>query len=290
MPDPLFADLYRDTERLTWVPMEQVRRRARQRVQRTRIAAGLASVMAVAVVVTGAAALASRPDAAPPIVPATESPHPAPTPSPTHTPTPSAEPSRTRTPTNPTGTPTTSPSSSRPSTDPAIPASAMLQLADLPAGFDLTEGEPDGDWSLESVAIYCRNESPSISVGEVARRGRFFDSVTDRMTQRVTRHSGENAATAMDRIRELVTGCVPSRQGDSLSILADGLGGDEALMVGWKDERALSRWLFVRQGDLVAQVWLGSLFLPLPKDVVGTDERRYAQSVAERLCAGTDAC
>lgn len=288
MPDPLFADLYRETEHLSWAPTEQVRRRGRQRTRRTRIAAGLACVVAVAVVATGAAALAGRPDAAPPIPPATESPAPAPPPSTgpsrTATPTPTgpsgaATPSQT--PTGPVGTPSTS--NSRPSTDSSIPAAAMLQLADLPTGFRAMGNDLDGDWSLESVTIYCRDRSPLITVGEVARRGAVFDSPTDGIIQRVTRHSGGNAATSMDRVSQLVTGCVPYREGDSLSILGTGLGGDESLLVGSLIEGQPSRWLFVRQGDLVAQVSLDSATTP-------TEARRYAHAVAERLCAGTDAC
>ncbi|HEX2773817.1 MAG TPA: hypothetical protein VHN18_15485 [Micromonosporaceae bacterium] len=285
MPDPFFAELYHDTERLSWVPTDQVRRLGRQRTRRTRIAGGLASVVAVAVVATGAAALAGRPDAAPPIVPATESPTPMHTPSgdPTAPAMPTSAPTtttgRTRTP----STPASSSTSSQPSTNPAIPAAAMLQLADLPDGFRLTEGGPDGDWSLESVTIYCENQSPSIAVGEVARRARVFDSPTDAVDQRVTRHSGDHAATVMDNVRKLVTGCVPSRQGDSLSILAAGLGGDESLLVGAEIEGVPSRWLFVRQGDLVAQVRLDRQTTP-------AEAQRYAQPVADRLCAGTDAC
>jgi len=274
MPDPLFADLYRETEHLTWAPTEQVRRCARQRTRRTRIVASLAGVVAVAVVATGAAALADRPDGPAPISPVTGTPTPSsvPSPSPTTGATPSDAP--------PT---TTGEQPSSPTIDPAIPAAATLQLADLPNGFRLTGSDLDGDWSLESVTIYCRNESPSITPGEVARRGAVFDSPTANITQRVTRHSGSNAATSMDRVRKLVTGCVPHREGDSLSILAEGLGGDESLLVGSVIEGRQNRWLFVRQNDLVAQVWLDSETTP-------AEARRYTQPVADRLCAGTDAC
>jgi hypothetical protein len=158
----------------------------------------------------------------------------------------------------------------------------MLQLADLPEGFWFTGGDIDGDWPLESVTIYCRGESPSITPGEVARRGAVFDSPTAGIIQRVTRHSAGNAATAMDRVRQ-VADCVPHRPGDSVSILAEGLGGEESLLVGSVIEGHQKRWLFVRQGDLVAQVWLDSETTP-------AEARRYARPVADRLCAGTDAC
>ncbi|MFI7608569.1 hypothetical protein ACIBTV_25930 [Micromonospora sp. NPDC049366] len=292
MPDQLFTDMLHDTRDLIWAPTEQVRHRGRQRTRRTRIVAGLAGVVAVAVVATGAVAFAGGPDAAPPLPPATGSPTPTPTPTPTPSATPSTAPNATGSP-NPTGSPSTKGTPSSPaktsgrptdgSTDRSIPAAAMLQLADLPAGFRNSGSDLDGDWTLESVTIYCGNRSPSITPGEVARRGVSFDSPTSSMTERVTRHSGGNAATAMDRVRELVTGCRPARAGDSLSILATGLAGDESLMVGSSIDGRQSRWLFVRQGDLVAQVWLAEE--PTPDEA-----KPYARKVAARLCTATPTC
>jgi hypothetical protein len=159
----------------------------------------------------------------------------------------------------------------------------MLRLADLPEGFRLRGSNLDGDWSLEAATTRCRNESPLITPGEVARRGIVFDSPTTTIIERVTRHSGGNAARAMDRVRQLVTDCVPIRQGISLSILAEGLGGEESLLVDSVTEGHGSQWLFVRQGDLVAQVWLKS-------DTTPVQARQYARPVADRLCAGTDTC
>ncbi|GAA3746697.1 hypothetical protein [Micromonospora maritima] len=280
MPDPMFSDLYQDTAQLVWAPTEQVRRRGRQRARRTRIAAGLAAAVAVGVVATGVVALAGSPDTGPPTPPATVEPTtPTPAPSPTRSaePTPSGSPSRT--PSGPAATSGT-PSARPPSR--AVPAAAMLQLADLPTGFTRTTNV-DGDWSLESVTIYCGNESPSLQVGQVASRSVQFDSPSDWLVQRVTRHSGTSAATVMQRVRQLVTGCEPARPGDSLSVLAESLGGDDALLVGSEIEGTPSRWLFVRRGDLVAQLRVDHQTTPV-------EARRTASSVADRLCAGTDAC
>ncbi|MEU8295739.1 hypothetical protein AB0C04_00420 [Micromonospora sp. NPDC048909] len=281
MPDQLFTDLYRDTENLTWAPTDQVRRRGRQRTRRTRMAAGLAGIVAVALVATGAVALAGGPDATPPFPPATDSP----------TPTPSSTPSRAADPTpsssgSPTGRAPSSPAAgtggpSAPSVE--IPAAAMLQPADLPKGFTSADKTPDGDWTLASVTIYCRHQSPSLAVRQVADRDRVFDSPTDSMIQRVTRHSGSGAASSMDRVREQVADCDPHRPDDSLSILAEGLGGDESLLVGSLIEGKPSRWLLVRQGDLVAQLRMDSATTP-------AEARGYARKVADRLCAGTDGC
>ncbi|WBB65863.1 hypothetical protein [Micromonospora sp. WMMD812] len=281
MPDQLFTDLYRHTENLTWAPTDQVRRRGRQRTRRARVAAGLAGVVAVAVIATGAVALAGGPDAAPPFPPATDSPTPTPSTGPSRAadPTPSNSGSPTgRTPSNPAtadGGPATS--------NVDIPPAAMLQLADLPSGFTAADEAPDGDWTLASTTVYCRNQSPSLAVRQVADRDRVFDSPTDSVIQRVTRHSGDGAASSMDRVRDLVGDCVPYRPGDSLSILADGLGGDESLLVGSLIEGEPSRWLFVRRGDLVAQLRMDEATTP-------AEARGYARKVADRLCAGTDAC
>jgi hypothetical protein len=288
MPDPFFADLYRDTEHLIWPSSEQVRQRGRQRTRRTRMATGLAGVVAVALVATGAAALAGGPDGPPPVPldsgSPTASPPPSPGPSPTTSPTGSPTPTTGAT---PSGTPPRTSSGPTSATgDPAIPAAAMLQLADLPQGFRLTGSDLDGDWSLEAAwaVLNCRSEPPSITPGQVARRGAVFDSPTANITQRVTRHSGGNAATSMERVRKLVTDCRPDRVGASVSILGEELAGEESLLVGSDIEGTQSRWLFVRQGDLVAQVWLGR------GDVTPADVRPYAQAVADRLCTGTDAC
>ncbi|SIN26871.1 hypothetical protein [Micromonospora cremea] len=288
MPDQFFSNLYRDTEHLTWAATEQVRERGRRRTRHTRVAAMLAGAVAVAVVATGAVALAGGQDAAPtPVLPATGSPTPTPPPSGTPTPSPtSSPPPATRTtPVTPPSSPSTT--SGRPtsgSTDSAIPAEAMLRLSDLPVGFKMTEGDIDGDWSLESVSIYCRDVPSSVAVRRIAQRTRSFDSPTDSMIQRVTRYSGGSAPTAVDQVRALFTGCTPYRAGSSLSVLADGLGaGDESLLVGSTIEGQRSRWLVVRQGDLVAQVMLDM-------DATPAEARRYARPVAQRLCAGTDAC
>ncbi|MEU7803049.1 hypothetical protein AB0B10_27705 [Micromonospora arborensis] len=283
MPDSLFTDLLRDTEQLRWDPTDQVRKRGRRRTRRTRIAA-LAGVVAMVVVVTGAVALAGGRDGAPtPIMPATGSP--TPTPAPSATPNPQASPAPSTTPVAPPSSPPST--SGRPptgSTNPAIPAAAMLRLSDLPAGFTMTEGDVDGDWSLESVSIYCRDAPSWTSRGALTQRTVSFDSPTDSVIQRVVRYSGGNAARAMDGVRAAFTDCVPHRESSSLSVLADGLGaGDESLLVGSDIEGVRSRWLVVRQGDLVAQV-------TLDMDTTPAEARQRARPVAQRLCAGTDAC
>ena len=276
MPDPLFTDLFRDTEKLSWDPAERVRDRGRRRTRRTRIMAGLGGAVAVAVIVTGAAALGNGPDPTPPAPPVPSSPAPSPAPSPART-SPSPSPSR---PPSVAPTSPSRPATSAPPAGPAVPKAAMLQPADLPEGFRANGSDLDGDWSLEAATIACSNKSPRITPGEVARRGARFQASEEFVIQRVTRHSGGNAGTAMDRVRELVSECVPYEGMNKLSIVASGLSGEESLLIG---SSGGYRWVFVRQGDLVAQVALG-------ESATTAEARRYAQRTANRLCAGTDAC
>jgi hypothetical protein len=284
MPDPLFSHLYRDTEHLTWASAEQVQERGRQRTRRTRIAAALASAVAVAVVATGAVAVAGRPDAAPPIPPATSTPTPSGTPDATASPSPtSGSPSPSTGATTPGPAPTSARTGTGPATGSEVPSSAMLQLADLPNGFEAKQSDLDGDWSLNATTIYCDYASPVRSVDHVSERGVEFTSPTDGLLQQVRRYAGDDAGREMNRVRRVVGECEPVRQGDSLSILADDLGGDDSLLVGALIEGRPNRWLFVRQGDLVAQLRMDSQTTPV-------EARQFAQRVAARLCAGTDAC
>ncbi|MEU2663967.1 hypothetical protein [Micromonospora sp. NPDC007220] len=274
MPDQPFTDLYRDTENLTWAPVEQVRRRGRQRTLRTRAAATLSTVVAVAAVATGAAVLADGRDATPPLPPATG----APTPTPPATPTPASSPA-----------PTEDATSESPASGPAGPASrevppaALLAAGDLPDGFRKVPWT-DGDWSLDATSTRCRNAAPPLTVRKQAERGAAFRAAPEEaVVERVRRYASEDAKVTMDRARRLVTGCRPHDPEQSLAIVDSGFAGDESLLVAATGDGTPSRWLLVRRGDLVAEVWLKGEDDP-------AEARRIAQRVAERLCAGTEAC
>lgn len=287
MPDPLFADLYRDTEHLTWDPTEQVRRRGRQRTRRTRIAASLAGVVAVAVVAGGAAALAGGPDAAPlPVTPGTGSP------TPTSTPTPSTTPEPTRSPSAPSRPDDASSSrppqtSSRPTTasaDPAIPAAAMLQNGDGPAGYRVAGGDIDGNWNLAFSAAGCTPaDHPLFQLDARAERGRRLSGGPDRMVlQRVERLSPRDADRYIGLVRDRVESC--GGKNVTLSVLAGGFAGEESVLVRARyagGGEALH--LFVRQGDLVSELWQKGLTDPAASRELGRD-------AARRLCAGTESC
>lgn len=283
MPDPLFAELYDDTETLTWDPADQVRARARRRTRQTRLATGLASMVAIAVVATGAVALAGGPDPVPPSLPATNSPSPSPSgiPTPTAPPTPSSSPT--------TVPPSESPETTDPPTvsppAPDVPAAAMLRTEDLPTGFRAAGDDLDGDWSFHAGTSYTCEEDGQSWPGERAFRGTvFYNGTESSVIQRVERHSEEAAKSTMGNVRREVDGCKPLNPDDSegMEVFASGLAGDESLVVGRIGEKAAWRWLFVRQGELVAQVWF--------KGVDPAEDQRIAERVAARLCAGTDAC
>ncbi|MFI7430905.1 hypothetical protein ACIBPB_28315 [Micromonospora sp. NPDC049836] len=282
MPEPLFSELYRDTEHLVWAPVEQVRRRGRQRTRRTRIAAVLACAVAVAVVASGAVALADRPDATPPLPPATVNPTtPEPTPQRTADPTPSGSPDPSG------GTPSSSPPTSAAAgsgrADRTIPAAATLQLADLPKGFTMKRTNGGGDWTLEAATAHCDGQVPALTVGVVATTFVQFDSATDWLVERVTRHSGTGATTSLQRVRGIATGCEPDHVEEFLAVLGEGPGEDDWVLVAGQIKGIPSRWLFVRRGDLLAQLRLDHKTTP-------NEARSVANRVADRLCLGTDAC
>ncbi|MEW2430030.1 hypothetical protein AB0877_18645 [Micromonospora sp. NPDC047644] len=285
MPDQPFAHLFQDTEHLSWAPTEQVRERGRRRTRRTRIAAGLAAVVAVALVATGAVALAGGREGAPtPVLPATGSPTPAAAPTPTPSATPTPTPSTRNTPGAPPSSPSaTSGSPSIGSTSPAIPADALLRAADLPSGFRAAGSDLDGDWSFNFAASYACVDTPRLSAKERAERGAVFRKPdASPVIERVQRYS-LNGAKATIAWARTVTECKRSKELSSLSVVDSGFAGDGSLLIRFDAEGLISYTLFVRQGDLVAEVWLGSL-------TNRTEARRLAQRAADRLCAGTDAC
>jgi hypothetical protein len=101
--------------------------------------------------------------------------------------------------------------------------------------------------------------------------------------ERVRRYEVDDARSTVERARRLVTGCQPYRPGESLSIVDSGFAGDESLLVAATGDGTPNRWLYVRQGDLVAEIWLKGEDDP-------AEARRIARRAADRLCAGTDAC
>ncbi|WP_327042248.1 hypothetical protein OG400_06065 [Micromonospora ureilytica] len=280
MPDQFFIDIYRDTEHLTWTPTEQVREHGRRRTRRTRIAATLAGVVAVALVATGAVALAGGREGTPtPVLPATGSPTPTPAPSATPTPSP---PKATRTPVVPPSNPS-SPSgrSSTGSANPAIPESAMLQASDVPSGWRRQAASRDGDSSFAFSTGGCEpSNHPLYRLKSRAQRGIVFvQGQIAPLTETVTRYSARDAARYLGEVRDRAESCAGT--GAKITVLAEDLADTDSVLVHVEHhDNAVSEYLFVRVGDLTAELWVADR----------AAATRYAPKVAERLCAGTDAC
>lgn len=276
MPDPLFAELYDDTETLNWDSADQVRERARRRTRRTRLVAGLASAAAVAVVATGAVAVARNPDPAPPLPPATNSP----SPSPSVSPTPSLSPSPTKVPPSEPPESAAHPTSSPPSPD--VPAAAMLQPADLP-GWQRSRPARTVD-ALEFAASKCDDPDwLALKMPKLAERSESFQAGLDGGTrQQVLRFPDRSAAQFIYQVRADIESCGGGV--DDFSVVDSGFAGEESLMINYAENKGLSSlFVMVRQGDLVSVVYLD---LRTDQD----DARVIGTRAAARLCAGTDAC
>ncbi|WP_431728118.1 hypothetical protein [Verrucosispora sp. TAA-831] len=273
MPDPLFTDLLRDTERLTWASIDQVTHRGRQRARRTRMMSVLAAAVAVAVVATGAVVLSGSPEATAPMGPAG--------PAPTESTGPSAGPLRT-VPTSPTG-------NRRPlvgAADPAVPAAAMLQEDDGPAGYQADDSEGNDDWAFTDSADRCVNpDHPLLRLVTRAERDRYLRDPEPRsnfVMQRVARLAVDDALRYQSLVLDRVESC-----GDkyvSMWVVAAGFAGEESLVVRAQHNAGPALfYVFVRQGDLVTQVWHNEI-----TDTAAAVE--LGRAAARRLCAGTDTC
>ncbi|WP_444949333.1 hypothetical protein [Micromonospora ureilytica] len=278
MPDSLFNDLFRDTEQLTWDPTEHVRHRGRRRTRRTRVAVLLTGVVAVALVAAGAVALAGGQKESPtPVLPATGSPTPTPAPSATPTPrqtsgTPVAPPSS---PSSPSGR------SSTGSANPAIPESAMLQASDVPSGWRRQAASRDGDSSFAFSAGGCEpSNHPLYRLKSRAQRGIVFvQGQIAPLTETVTRYSARDAARYLGEVRDRAESC--GGTGAKITVLAEDLADTDSVLVRVEHHgNSVSQYLFVRVGDLTAELWVADR----------AAATKYAPKVAERLCAGTDAC
>ncbi|MET8255959.1 hypothetical protein ACFYPG_12020 [Micromonospora sp. NPDC005553] len=286
MPDQPFAHLFQDTEHLSWAATEQVRERGRRRTRQTRFVAGLAAVVAMALVATGAVALAgNREGAPPPVLPATGSPTPTPTPSapPTPSPFPTTSPRNTpgappSSPSTTTGQPTKGP------TSPAIPAQALLRASDLPSGYRVGGSDLlDGEWSFGYIVSIACAATPDRSPQERAERTAGFSKPgASSVIERVGRYSLEGAKATMTFWAWTVTQCEPEDERYSLSTVDSGFAGDGSLLIRSDGPSLVDYTLFVRQGDLVAEIRLGNS--------TESEARRVAKRAADRLCAGTDAC
>lgn len=271
MPDPLFARLSEETEKLTWPAVTEVQRRGRQRARRQ--SAVLACALAV-VMGLGGVAFADYRNAAP--GPSTALRTTEPTWDPGSSPVPSASPQIS------SGA-TTSPTVKQPSAaSPAVAAGAMLQDADLPARFKLRGSDIGGDWSFAFSSSSCQ-DGRLYQLKKLASRGQAFDGdVDESLLQRTERYASADAARYLDLVRARVESCPSSPW--KLTVVDQGFAGQESLLIQVDyGGGATALHIFVRQGDLVTEFWQKRL-------TDRTEARRLADRAARRLCAGTDAC
>ncbi|MBF9131121.1 hypothetical protein I0C86_19460 [Plantactinospora sp. S1510] len=272
MPDSVFEDLYRDTEQVHWASTSEVQHRARQLARRRTL-----TVLATALVLLvggGTGVLTALADSGTPNLPDVVATAPV---------TPTATPPVTP-PNEPTITPSRPASDAESRADRAIPAAAMLQGSDVPSGFRPSGQDVDGDWTLNFLlSALCESKDPWPHPGrKIAERGQSFTNGQRSLLQRVDRYAGQDAKRALAAVRTNVNNCV-ARDRAEISIVGQGFAGEESLLVYSENEGLGNLLIFVRQGDLLAEIWR--------KD--GTDRAdalRLADRAAARLCVGTNVC
>ncbi|MEE6258347.1 hypothetical protein [Plantactinospora sonchi] len=269
MPDPLFDDLYRETEQLRWAPADQVRRRGARLARRRAVTAlAAASVLVLSGGVGAYNALADEGPEAPNLVataPTGKVPSPPPA-TPTETPTPGGG--------RNTGDPLPPGGAGGPGT--AIPGAAFLQAPDLPSGYQLDKRGHGGDWTVQALSTVCGNQWAAAGISETASAERYFSTGREHLQQRIERYAGTDAHRYVPVLRSNLQGC----REYEVTVRDVRLPGDEALVVGTADN---SGWLVLRRGDLVTQVAVDDITDPA---ALG----ELAGRAADRLCAGTASC
>jgi hypothetical protein len=245
MPDPLFKDLFTETQQLRPPPVTQVQARGRQLARRRRLevaAAVLVLAVPVGLGIAVAVSNAQRNGTEPAVV---VSSGPTPTVSPTPAPTASSTPASTQ-----------SSIKSSPRVT-GITSAMMLRPSDVGAGYaEVATG--DGDWTFEFNASVFNCPS-GFDPDPVAERQRDFRKGQPQDENTVIQHTGRypsgQAARYLDGIRQRVSSCTPTGS-QSVSIAAEGFAGDEAVLVVFDHGGgALSKNVLVRKGDVLTEIW-----------------------------------
>lgn len=177
---------------------------------------------------------------------------------------------------------------------------ALLVAAEFGPGYAI---DSDGPADPEAVrfASACPDWRPPAGTVEgpvVAASARTFRAPRGHFDSlQVLRYAGDGAAAAMEYAERRLTACPQYEEvadpgvivATTWSVLATGFAGAESLAVRQRTERngVLSNvdfYLLVRQGDLVAYVWLSD------QRWTGEALRALGGRVAVRLCAATEAC
>jgi hypothetical protein len=269
MPDPLFDDLFQQTAHLRWSSPADVVRRGRQRRRQVLLTAAGSVVLVLSAAGGVIAATGQGPAPLPPA--ATQTPSPAPTSSPSPA---------------PTTPPSPSPSSSSPSAaGPEIPTAALLRVSDLTPGFQVAQPGEQGDGSIASLSIYCRNPYQGFRRPLAENDRRFVrgrQAQAESVHETVQRYPGATAQDYLDQKRSWLSNCQPHRPDDRLTVIAEGFTGDASLLVESNIEGVRTMWALVRQGDLVAELRM--------KPVDRSELLRLADRAAQRLCLATNTC
>lgn len=198
----------------------------------------------------------------------------------------------------PSATPTRSPNSVP--TPVSAVTTALLTPAEMGPGYAIESDRP-ADLTAVRFVSACPSWRPPAGTAEghvVAGSARTFRAPRGHYDGLdVLRYAGDGAAAAMAYAERRLTACVrQEEEGDpgvmvvtTWTVLATGFAGAESLVVRQRIERngTLSNvdfHLLVRQGDLVAYLWLS--------DQRWTEEklRALGERVAARLCVATEAC
>jgi hypothetical protein len=301
MPDPLFQELFTDTEQLRPAPMAQVQARGRQRARRQRLAVVAAALV---MVVPVGAAFALRPDGdrdgAPTVV--ATAPSAGPTPSvgltPSVGPTPSSGPTSTRPGTStapPSGS--TGPSSPGTGSSPAkakrltsVPTAALLGADDLGgSGWRIADGGADGDWSLAATLGYCPNARDLEPYGDP--RDKRLRSINRGQTrsgviQEVLLFRAGGAQKYFDYYRLGAAACRkhvsdPGNVEVRVTVVAQGFAG-RSLLIRTSSEYGTALFGVVVHGDLASQFEV--------MDGSETTGRQLVTKARNRLCQAAEAC
>ncbi|WP_446219389.1 hypothetical protein [Micromonospora sp. IBHARD004] len=205
------------------------------------------------------------------------------------------------------GAPTSSAPSATPTPPPAATASlltavaaALLTPADFGPGYAVDSDGPADPGAVRFVSA-CPSWRPPAGTAEgqvVAGSARTFRAPRGHYDAlQVLRYAGDGAAAAMEYAQRRLTACARYEEAadpgvtvaTTWTVLGSGFAGADSLAVRQRIERngMLSNvdfHLLVRQGDLLAYVWLS--------DQRWTEEalRALGDRVAARLCAATEAC
>jgi hypothetical protein len=180
-------------------------------------------------------------------------------------------------------TPTPSPSEVEP-TD--IPAAALLQSSDVPITYHYAGEFILGDAGFIASAAYCQPEplpNSLVPATPTAVGGAYYAAEASTpeeprfLAEVVGRYMTADAASYMDKIRAAVDYC-----GAAWIVAAESFAGEESLVVEYANGPSVTSFIFVRTGNLIAEIWQH------PAD--SAQAIQIGRNAADRLCAGTTVC